>query len=1469
VANSPTILVVDDSATQLRTTVHLLRAAGYEVLEASTGDEGLRLARAERPDLILLDVALPGIDSLELCRRIRADEALADAAVVLCLSFDSDFGSQAEAMEAGADATIVRPIPDQELLAWVQAALRLKQTEVELKRRARQQAALAELGQRALAGEKLDVLMAASVELAARALDATHTAIAELQPDGETLLLRAGVGWAEGLVGQATARLTPDSPAGYVLRAGAPVVVEDVERGVPFSLPPWAREMGLASGLAAVIAGEDQPFGLLGVFSAERRTFTRDDLAFLQSLANVLASSVQREQTTRALQEHKNLLQRVIDAMPTYIMVKDRDGTFLLVNEATATYYGLTRQQMVGMKERELARMSLHTDEEVERFSEIDRQVIDRQQPITIVEVEHARSDRPRWFQTAKIPLRVGDNPDCVLVVATDITEQRRAREELQRRTAQLEAVHQVGLELAAQLELDELLRSIASRAVELVGGTEGGLYLYRPERDVLEWAVATGGLPVPLGTTLEKGEGLSGKVWQTGEPLAVDDYLAWEGSSPKWARTAASRRAVAGVPIRWGKEFLGVLNVAARPGQRFSQADVELLELLAGQAAIAVHNAQLYDEERRRARRLAIVNRVASAASATLDVDELLEKVYEEISDAFPYDAYCFALYDEAAQELDFRTLVDAGIREPPQRRPLDTGLTSRVVRERRPLLVRDLERELEQLLPLETWGTLQIPASVLGVPVQVRGRVIGAILLQSYRLHEYDDEDQRILTTVADQVAVALENARLYEEAQGRAAHLAALNAVIAAAASAPDLPHLLETALDSTLEALGLEAGAAWIEGHRVLRGLPQALGPAMARAVREVNLADMPAAVVVDDWEQVAAGAAAGASWSSLAPLMARFGIRASIVTPVFGQERRTGGMVVTSRTPLAWPAEEAALVEAIGHQLGAAAERLRLLEAEREQRELAEALAHAAAALSGTLDFDQVLDRILDQVKRVVASDAYGVMLVEEEGDTARIVRWRGRWEAGDEQGTDPLGFVLPVADYANLKAMAETGEPYIIPDTSAAPEWARFEGGAWQRSYVGAPIRVGGRTVGFLNVTSAQPHRFGPADARRLAAFADHAAVAIETARLHRELREHAHLLEERVRQRTADLQAQVARLEAVLRSVAEGIAITDAQGQILQANLVVENWLTRALSPEDAGRLREAMRGVAARAAEHPTELLELKGLDLELRSAPIVEPGAGGALHRPPGRPAAVVAIHDVSGMRALDRMKTRFITNISHELRTPITTIKLYAYLLRQGRPEKQRQYLDALAEEADLQAQIIEDILRVSEIDAGRLEMRPLPAELNNFVEAVAASYRALAQERGVALEVRLAEPSPVVSVDPEWMGQVLDKLVDNAVHYTPEGGSIVVSTGTAEADGRVWATVTVADTGIGIPADELPHIFDRFYRGEEPRAMQMTGTGLGLAIVREIVELHGGRVTVESEKGVGSTFTVWLPVGPSK
>jgi PAS domain S-box-containing protein len=677
--------------------------------------------------------------------------------------------------------------------------------------------------------------------------------------------------------------------------------------------------------------------------------------------------------------------------------------------------------------------------------------------------------------------------------------------------------------------------------------------------------------------------------------------------------------------------------------------------------------------------------------------------------------------------------------------------------------------------------------------------------------------------------------------EEIRRRAAQLEALNAVIAAAAGAPALSDLLETALEHTLQALDLKTGAIWHSGQYAIRGICQEVNQTNLHEILAAGIA-INGRVIVEDWQQITADD----SLSTLAPLLISFGIRASLAIPIQFEERQIGGLAVLSLAPRTWAADEVAMVEAIGRQLGAAIERLHLLQAEREQRELAEALQEASAIVGSSLETDEVLDLILEQVERVVPGDDFNIMLTTDDGK-AQLVHKRG-YER--KSRTEYL-----INDIPNFRKMMQTGEAIIITDITQDPDWVVLGERGPQLSYIGAPIKLGGITVGFLNVNGIRADLFSTDDGERLQAFANQAAIAIENSRLYQQLRDHAEQLERRVQERTAQIQAQYGQLEAILHSSSDGIIVTDSQGKIVRTNPIADSWLTQILSPEDAAELREAIHSLAERSAERPEKVLELAGLDLELRVAPITETE----------EVAAVVTVHDVSHLKALDRMKSQFVSNVSHELRTPITTIKLYTALMQKSPVDKWEEYLDTLAQEADRQARLVEEILQISRIEAGRLEITPRPIRLNELAKVVFANHRPLAQKEELVMKYRPTEPGPVALVDSDRMTQVLANVVSNAIQYTPKGGEIVISTSEKETTGCTWATVTVEDTGMGIPEEELPHIFERFFRGERARSMQVSGTGLGLAIVKDIVKLHGGLVDVESKVDAGTTFTIYLPL----
>ncbi len=230
-----------------------------------------------------------------------------------------------------------------------------------------------------------------------------------------------------------------------------------------------------------------------------------------------------------------------------------------------------------------------------------------------------------------------------------------------------------------------------------------------------------------------------------------------------------------------------------------------------------------------------------------------------------------------------------------------------------------------------------------------------------------------------------------------------------------------------------------------------------------------------------------------------------------------------------------------------------------------------------------------------------------------------------------------------------------------------------------------------------------------------------------------------------------------------------------------------------------------------------------------------------------------------------QAADRAKSQFVSNVSHELRTPITSIRLYLDLANRGRPERIKAYVAALTRETARLQHLVESLLMVSRLDLGSTRIDRREMDLNEAVRMLVSDRLALFAERKLDLSVETEPALAPIRADPRLIEQVLTNLLTNAMNYTPEGGAVALRTGIAEIDGRRWATVGVEDTGIGIPPEELGRLFRRFERGQASIALQIPGTGLGLAISKEIIDLHHGKITVESTPGKGSLFVVWLPL----
>jgi len=247
-----------------------------------------------------------------------------------------------------------------------------------------------------------------------------------------------------------------------------------------------------------------------------------------------------------------------------------------------------------------------------------------------------------------------------------------------------------------------------------------------------------------------------------------------------------------------------------------------------------------------------------------------------------------------------------------------------------------------------------------------------------------------------------------------------------------------------------------------------------------------------------------------------------------------------------------------------------------------------------------------------------------------------------------------------------------------------------------------------------------------------------------------------------------------------------------------------------------------------------------------------------------RPGDTSGAVIVLHDITELRKLERIRRDFVANVSHEFRTPLTAIQGFAETLIGGAmddPQNRGRFLGIILEHSRRLARLTEDLLKLSQMDAERMELEVRSVGVAQLVESCYETAQRRAAEKGLSLTLNLPTHLPDVAGDNRRLQEVLQNLLDNAIQYTLPEGKIVLS---AEP-GNDEVIFTVADTGIGIPQADQPRIFERFYRVDVARSREAGGTGLGLAIAKHLIEVHGGRIWVESELGVGSKFHFSVPV----
>jgi GAF domain-containing protein len=952
--------------------------------------------------------------------------------------------------------------------------------------------------------------------------------------------------------------------------------------------------------------------------------------------------------------------------------------------------------------------------------------------------------------------------------------------ESLESEKRRLELLYNLSQNLITTLNPREVANRALRQICEVFGAFQGWLFITQPGTDQLRLLSATNADPQRIEEmnqrlNLRLRQGLAGWAAAQRTVMIVEDVSL----DPHWqsvpALAADERvRSVVSIPLVAGDELVGVFDLHGDRLQSFHPEQIPILRAAAAPVAVALQNARLFEETDRHAREVTAASDILHALNAMPDVSLAFSAIAANIRGITGCERVSLTVFDENETSISVLAVDDP---HPDSTLRFNRGMrfamsatssTADILAGRLHLAP---ALNLEIQFPIERELYEAGYRSRINLPLHVAGeQIIGSLnLLWSYT-GGYGQSNLALLGQIADAVALALEKSRLLEKTRRRDVILEAL----AYTGERLLMPGHMGEVLPSVLMRLGR---AADVSRAYLFENYTLADGEVAARLAHEWLAPGRPQAAAENSpWPTLAYNSLGLQRWSQTLgtghllyggardfpeeekPRLQERGIRSLALAPIFSGGVWWGFIGFDDCDhERVWSAAEIEAIKSAADVLGVAFARQRSEIAEREQRALFEALRDTAAALNSTLNFDEVLDRILTNVGRVVPHDAATIMLSET--GIARVVRSRGYAERGLESWLQAWRF--QVTKVPSLRRMMETGRPLAIPDTEAYPGWGDLPEARWVRSYAGAPIWKRGRLIGFINLDSATPGFYTPIHAERLQAFSDQAAIAIENAQLYDTIRQHAEELEQRVADRTRELESANERL--------------------------------------------------------------------------------------------------------RELDRLKDQFVTNVSHELRTPLTNIGLYLNLLDKRRGEGLERYLPILKSETERLKDLIEDLLALSRIDQGRLVFAPQPYSLDSLILEVMQAQAARAETKGLRIWHRPNRDVPAVAVDYSQMLQVLINLLGNAIAYTPTGGHITITTALAQRDEKWGVTAQFHNDGPIIPVEDLPHIFERFYRGGTGRDSGEPGTGLGLAICKEIVERHRGRITADSSEVDGTTFTVWLPL----
>jgi PAS domain S-box-containing protein len=879
--------------------------------------------------------------------------------------------------------------------------------------------------------------------------------------------------------------------------------------------------------------------------------------------------------------------------------------------------------------------------------------------------------------------------------------------------------------------------------------------------------------------------------------------------------------------PLSLGDRRLGILTLTAR---WLTAADGPMLAALADHIAIALGHVRSRADMRAALEREHLLNQVAATVASALDLPEVLQRVTRLAAEMTGADFAAIALMEPGGERLSPPYLY--GLPQDPRFTPgtRGRGLVWRVVDQARPVLVDDYPADPEAL---PAWVRAGAQA-FLGIPLIAGEKVIGAMgLFTSHRGRSFGAEQLAIAEGIARMAAIAVHNARLYAEASQRAEEAQALIRTARSITASLDLVTVLSMIAEQARDLLHADGSRIHLldPERGVLRCLVALDTHADALLSLELPRGSGLVGWVMENGAPLMSNEPTADPRSLHVPGTPQDEPECIVMAPLTVRQRTMGVMVVL-REGRARPfhSSDLDMLTALAAQAAVAIENAHLfgqiqaqaVHLESQVAERTRDLALSEARYRSLVETSIAAIAQVDFDGRVIYANQAFASLME-----TTIDRLLGQ----------PMTALMPSTTASEQLALLERRLRGEAPDADVVE--AEFAAPSGRHIPVLMGLRViyddQGKTQGITVLV------LDISDRREL----------------------------------EAALRAERDRLDAILFNIGDAVVVTDSGGTIEYVNPAWER-LNGYTAEEAVGRpasilksgqhtpdiYSDLWRTVTSGKSWHGDLINRRKDgstYDVALTVTPLLDE-SGGVAH-------IVAVLYDISALKQVDRLKTQFVSDVSHELRTPLTNIRLYLDLLRTTSDRmKVERYLDTLSRESDRLAHLIDDLLSLSRLDSGTTTLDVRPVDVNRLLRSLVDDRRALAANRGLELKLEADAVLPLAMGDERLLTQVFTNLLTNAINYTPDHGRITLRTYAREDPEGPGVATDVEDTGPGIPPEEQAQLFRRFFRGRAGRATGAAGTGLGLAICKEIVDRHGGRISLESgpSSPFGTRFTVWLP-----